>query len=75
VFTDSIDPKFFPRTFPTLFLFGFRGPLKLKSVPSIYRYIVELNNVGDKETTWDQTLRPLNVIRSINTSLLISDLN
>ena len=75
MFADSIDPKFFPRTFPTLFLFGLRGPLGLKSVPSICRYTAELNNVSNKETTQDQTLRPLNVVRSANTSLLISGLN
>ena len=51
VFTDSIDPKFFPRTFPTLFLFSLRGPLGLKSVLSICKHIAELNNIGNKETT------------------------
>jgi len=75
VFADSIDPKFFPRTFSTLFLFSFGGPLRLKSVLSICRYIAELDNVSDEEITWDQTLRPLNVIKSVNTFSLISDLN
>ena len=53
VFADSMDPKFFPRTFPTLFPFGFRGLLGLKSVLSICRHTAELDNIGDKETTWD----------------------
>ena len=75
MFADSINPKFFPRTFPTLFPFNFRGLLRLKSVLSIYRHTAELNNVSNEETTQDQTLWPLNVIRSINTSSLISDLN
>jgi len=75
VFVNSIDPKFFPKTFPTLFPFGLRGPLGLKSVPSIYRHTAELNNVGNKEITRDQTLRPLNIIRSANTPLLISNSN
>ena len=75
VFADSMDPEFFPRTFPTLFPFGLGGPLGLKSVPSICRHTAELDNVGDEETTRDQTLRPLNVIRSANTSSLISDSN
>ena len=70
-----MDTKFFLKTFPTLFPFSLGGPLGLKSVPSICRHTAELNNVGNKETTWDQTLRPLNVIRSANTSSLISDLN
>jgi len=75
VFADSIDPKFFPRTFPTLFLFSLKGPLKLKSMLSICRHTAELDNINDEEITRDQTLRPLNVIKSANTSSLISDLN
>jgi len=51
VFADNIDPKFFPRTFPTLFLFSLGGPLGLKSIPSICRHTAELNNVSNKEIT------------------------
>jgi len=53
VFADSIDPKFFPKTFSTLFLFSFRGLLGLKSILSICRYIAELDNIGDEEITGD----------------------
>jgi hypothetical protein len=51
VFTDNINPKFFPRTFSTLFPFGLKGLLKLKSVLSICRHTAELNNINNKEIT------------------------
>ena len=51
MFADNIDPKFFPKTFPTLFPFGLRGLLRLKSMPSICRHTAEVNNISNEEVT------------------------